>query len=247
MNRLLERHAGDVRQDDGSDLDRPHTDQQGHHTRLHHIRRRVLLPLLAAATAAAVVLAALASPTDARPPRIPSESTARSELSQLTVKAEGSTAGYSRSLFPHWNTLADGCTVRQRVLIRDGTNVAVNSNCQPTSGRWFSAYDGVTLTSASSVDIDHVVPLAEAWKSGANTWGANKRRGFANNVTWPQLIAVSASSNRSKGARDPASWKPPRTAYHCTYSRMWIRVKHVYGLSLQSFEKSALRTMLNTC
>jgi hypothetical protein len=124
--------------------------------------------------------------------------------------------------------------------------VVVDSNCQPTSGTWYSQFDGVTLTSASQVDIDHQVPLAEAWRSGARSWTTDRRRAFANDLTWPQLIAVSASSNRSKGDQDPKYWKP-RAAFHCTYSRMWIRVKYRYDLTVDSGEKSALQTMLNTC
>jgi hypothetical protein len=67
--------------------------------------------------------------------------------------------------------------------------------------------------------IDHVVPLAEAWRSGAAAWNADQRERFANDLVDPQLIAVSASSNRSKGDQDPAEWKPPRRVTWCLYSR----------------------------
>ena len=103
----------------------------------------------------------------ARPPNIPSKATAQSELNALTVAAEGSMSGYSRDLFPHWTTVG-GCSTRETVLKRDGSGVVVGSGCYPTSGSWFSQYDGVTLGSAGSVDIDHVVALAEAWRSGAS-------------------------------------------------------------------------------
>jgi hypothetical protein len=192
----------------------------------------------------ALLLGLLGPSAAATPPRIPWASTAQTELNQLTVRAEGSMSGYSRDLFPHWSS-SGGCTTRQTVLKRDGSNVAVGSNCQPTSGTWFSQFDGVTLTSASQVDIDHVVPLAEAWRSGARGWTTSTRRSFANDLYWPQLIAVSASSNRSKGDQDPADWQP-RTAYRCTYARMWIRTKHRWNLSVNSAEKSALQSMLNS-
>ncbi|MDB1087097.1 HNH endonuclease family protein [Streptomyces sp. ACA25] len=203
------------------------------------------LSVLVTALAAALLFALLGPPASAAPPRIPSAAVAQTELNSLRVAAETSMAGYSRSLFPHWRTI-NGCSARQTVLKRDGRNVVVDGNCQPTSGTWFSQFDGVTLTSASQVDIDHHVPLAEAWRSGASSWSTDRRREFANDLYWPQLIAVSASSNRSKGDQDPADWKP-RAAFHCTYSRMWIRAKYQWNLAVDPAEKSALQTMLNTC
>jgi hypothetical protein len=133
------------------------------------------------------------------------------------------------------------------VLKRDGTGVTVDSDCEPTAGRWYSVYDAVYITDDSAIDIDHIVPLAEAWKSGASTWTTARRQQFANDLTIAQLIAVSASSNRSKGDRDPGSWKPTNTSVHCIYAREWIWVKYTYGLALQSTEKTALQQMLNAC
>lgn len=98
------------------------------------------------------------------PPNIPSASTARSQLAALTVAAQGPQTGYSRDLFPHWITQSGTCNTREEVLKRDGTNVVTNSACASTSGSWFSPYDGATWTAASDVDIDHVVPLSNAWK-----------------------------------------------------------------------------------
>ena len=183
----------------------------------------------------------------ATPANVPSEATARSELGTLTVTAEGPMTGYSRDLFPHWSTVSGACDARELVLQRDGTNVTTNSSCQAVSGTWESAYDGVTVTASSDVDIDHVVPLAEAWRSGASTWTTSHREEFANERHWPQLIAVSASSNRSKGDQDPSTWTPPVASYDCRYARMWIRVKYQYTLTLQSSEKSALQGMLDGC
>jgi hypothetical protein len=190
--------------------------------------RRLLISSL---TLAALVTAWItgASPAPAYPPTPPSASTAQSQLNSLTVKSEGSTTGYSRDLFPHWITQSGACNTREVVLKRDGTNVEQDSSCAATSGN------------------DHIVPLAEAWKSGANSWTTSRRQQFANDLTIAQLIAVSASSNRSKGDRDPSVWKPPNTSVHCIYAREWIWVKYTYGLSLQSAEKTALQQMLGTC
>ena len=200
----------------------------------------------AAVLVAAVLAGVVAQPALATPPNIPSKTTAQSELNTITVATEGSMTGYSRDLFPHWITVG-GCDTRETVLKRDGSGVTVGSNCYPTSGSWYSQYDGVTVSPASGVDIDHVVALAEAWRSGANAWTTSQRQSFANDLTRPQLIAVSASSNRSKGDQDPSTWQPTRTSYRCTYSRMWIRSKYAWSLRMQSAEKSAVQGMLNTC
>lgn len=209
-------------------------------------RRLATVAALLSALALVVGLTLVpASPASATAPRIPHASTAQAELHSLAVAPEGSMAGYSRDLFPHWRS-SGGCTARQTVLDRDGIDVVVDGDCQPVAGRWWSPYDAATLHSASDVDIDHVVPLAEAWRSGAGSWSTERRRGFANDLDWPQLRAVSATSNRQKGDQDPASWQP-RSAYHCTYSKMWIRTKYTWSLTVDSTEKAALQSMLSTC
>ena len=210
-------------------------------------RRRLILASAVLVLTAVLAPLAVASPAAATPPNIPSAATAQAELNALTVATEGSSSGYSRDLFPHWITISGACNTRETVLKRDGTNVVVNSSCAATSGSWFSPYDGATWTAASDVDIDHVVPLSEAWKSGASSWTTSRRQSFANDLTRPQLIAVTDNVNQAKGDKDPAAWQPPRSAYRCTYARMWIRVKYAWGLRLQSAEKSALQSLLNTC
>lgn len=198
----------------------------------------------------AATLAALgvyASPAAATPPGIPSRATAQAQLNALTVAPTGSTSGYSRDLFPHWSTVSGTCNTRETVLKRDGSSVVTDSSCAATSGRWYSPYDGATWTAASDVDIDHVVPLAEAWRSGANAWTTGRRQSFANDRTRPQLIAVTDNVNQSKGDQDPSTWQPSVTSYRCTYAKMWIAVKSYWALKLQSSEKTALQTMLNTC
>jgi hypothetical protein len=152
------------------------------------------------------------APAGALPPGIPSASTAQSQLNGLTVRAEGSMTGYSRDRFPHWITISGACNTRETVLRRDGTNVTVNTSCYPTSGSWYSHYDGITETSPAEIDIDHVVPLAEAWRSGASSWTTSRRQAFANSLDTPQLLAVTDNSNQTKGDRDPSSWQPSRTA-----------------------------------
>lgn len=183
----------------------------------------------------------------ATPPGIPSATTARTQLNGLTVAADGPSTGYSRDLFPHWSTVSGACNTREQVLKRDGTNVVVDSSCAATSGRWYSPYDGATWSAASDVDIDHIIPLSNAWKTGANSWTTSKRQQFANDLSGPQLIAVTDNVNQAKGDQTPATWKPPLTSYHCTYARMWIGSKYKWGLRVNSAEKSALSSMLNSC
>ncbi|MFH8367511.1 HNH endonuclease family protein [Streptomyces sp. NPDC018031] len=190
----------------------------------------------------------LSAPTaQAAPPTPPSASTARTYLASLTVRAEGSLDGYSRDKFPHWITQSGACNTREAVLKRDGTNVVTDSSCAAVSGSWYSPYDGATWHAASDIDIDHMVPLAEAWRSGASSWSTATRQNFANDLTRAQLLAVTDNVNQSKGDQDPAEWMPSRTAYHCTYARSWVWVKHSYGLSVDSAEKSKLSSILSGC
>ena len=209
------------------------------------MRRRIAVLTTVAAAATAWTLSA--GPALAYPPTPPSASTAATQLASLTVKTEGSSDGYSRDKFPHWINQSGTCDTREEVLKRDGSGVTVDSSCQPTAGRWYSVYDSTWVEDSSGVDIDHIVPLSEAWKSGASAWTTAKRQEFANNLTISQLIAVSASSNRSKGDKDPSEWKPTNASVHCIYAREWIWVKYTYKLSLQSAEKTALTQMLGTC
>ncbi|KAL4862158.1 hypothetical protein BDV12DRAFT_203307 [Aspergillus spectabilis] len=193
-----------------------------------------------------VLLAASASLVGATPPGIPSTSVAQTQLEALTV-GTGSSSGYDRDLFPHWISQGDSCNTRDLVLVRDGTNVQTGSGCSIDSGSWYSVYDGDTWTQASDVDIDHVVPLANAWRSGASGWTTDEREAFANDLSIPQLIAVTDNVNQAKGDSGPEEWLPPLTSYYCTYGKMWVNVKYTYGLSVTSAEKSALDALLATC
>ena len=183
----------------------------------------------------------------ATPPNIPSATTARSELATLRVAADGSSSGYSRDLFPHWHTVSGSCNTREIVLQRDGTTVVTDSSCAAVSGRWFSPYDGATWTLASDVDIDHIVPLANAWRTGASSWTTSRREAFANDLTNPQLIAVTDNVNQAKSDQTPATWKPPLTSYWCTYAKMWTHSKFRWGLTVNPAEKAALTDMINRC
>ena len=210
-----------------------------------YARRR--LGLLMALTSLFAGFATLNGPTaQAALPTPVSAATARTYLASLKVATENRT-GYNRDLFPHWITISGACNTRETVLKRDGSGVVTDSACAATSGSWYSVYDGATWTAASDLDIDHLVPLAEAWDSGASAWTTAKRQSFANDLTRPQLIAVTDNVNQTKGDQDPATWMPSRSAYACTYVRAWVQVKYYYGLSVDSAEKSKLSSVLSGC
>jgi uncharacterized membrane protein YhaH (DUF805 family) len=170
-------------------------------------------------------------------------------LSRLRVEPEVQ-AGYDRDLFRHWvDADGDGCDSRREVLIAESTTpVSVGSGCSLSGGTWYSAFDGVTTTDASSFDIDHFVPLKEAWDSGAHAWDSGTRQRFANDLEFAgSLIAVSASSNRSKGASDPSEWLPPNRSYRCVYLVTWVEVKLRWNLSADPGEIAAIRSAGSGC
>ncbi|GAA3657679.1 HNH endonuclease family protein [Lentzea roselyniae] len=170
-----------------------------------------------------------------------------SDLGALTIAPEGKMAGYSRDRFPHWSSQGNSCDTREIVLQRQGADVKSDKDCKAVSGTWNSAYDNVVIRDAGEADIDHMVPLAEAWRSGADKWTDDERKTFANDLGGIQLIAVTAKSNRAKGDQDPAKWKPPAQAYWCTYAQHWISVKITYKLTADQAEHDALASMLKAC
>jgi uncharacterized protein DUF1524 len=170
-------------------------------------------------------------------------------ISDLPVASEVRT-GYDRTLFNHWiDADGDGCSTRNEVLIAEADDpVTVGSGCSLSGGRWFSYYDRVSWTSTSDVDIDHMVPLAEAWDSGARSWTSAQRQSYANDLgDYRSLVGVTDNVNQAKSDQDPAEWMPSRTAYRCTYVRAWVQVKYYYDLSVDSAEKSALTSYLSSC
>ena len=169
---------------------------------------------------------------------MPEPSTAQAILAGLAVNAEQST-GYRRGDWRHWSDLdSDGCDTRCEVLADE----------RRPGGDWYSVYDGRETSNPSTFDIDHLVPLAEAYESGGWNWSGRNRELFANDLSYEHsLIAVSASSNRSKGKRDPAEWLPPAEAAHCFYAEAWIVVKWRWSLSVDPAEKNALIRLLDGC
>lgn len=207
------------------------------------MRKALAATIASTGLIATVVVAAPAA--NAYPPDPPSVEETRQLLEGLTVEAEGSMDGYDRDLFPHWSNQGDNCDTRDVVLQRDGTDVEVDEDCEPTSGSWYSVYDGQTLNSQDDVQIDHIIALAEAWRSGAADWSNDEREAFANDLEHAQLIAVSGSSNSEKSDYDPSEWMPANENVHCVYLREWIWVKSVYDLTVDDAELAALNEGLD--
>lgn len=172
-------------------------------------------------------------------------------LAQLVVAPEADGDDYDRDEFKHWiDADGDGCSTRQEVLILESREEPGldPARCRVTSGEWFSVYDALVVTRSSSLDIDHMVPLKEAWESTASTWTDEQREEFANDLDTPlALLAVTASTNRSKADRDPAGWKPPDSTFWCTYATAWVGVKTRWSLTADADELVALEEMLATC
>lgn len=204
----------------------------------------------ATTTQAIVTIAPAAVPTKpATTTTVTIISLAVTQFNQLVVSEEEVRIGYSRDLFGPWiDADGDGCDTRREVLIAEAlVPPKVGSRCLLSGGEWSSRYDGIGETgSGSGFDVDHLVPLAEAWDSGASSWNPARRRDFANDLGYEHsLIAVSASSNRSKSARDPAEWMPAED--QCWYVAAWIAVKLRWGLTVDRVEHSYLQERLTRC
>jgi hypothetical protein len=174
------------------------------------------------------------------------------QLAALQIAPEDTGAHYDRDdWMPQWARSGE-CTTRETVLRAQGQGVVVNDRCAPTAGTWYSTYDGVTVTDPVKLDIDHIVPLAEAARSGPivdgrrqrpGDWPEEQRRAYANDVEG--LVAVTSSSNRSKSDDDPARWLPDQD--RCGYVASWLRVKRKYNLSVDQAEHDAIAAVANTC
>jgi hypothetical protein len=172
---------------------------------------------------------------------------ASSLLSQITVASEALSSSYKRTSFRHWiDADSNGCDTRRDVLAAESTKPV---NCRTLSGGlWVSAFDGAQTNNASGFDVDHMVPLKEAWESGAHSWDSATRTSFANDLAYEHsLIAVSAKSNRSKSDRDPNNWMPPTSSFHCQYVGRWIAVKYRWTLSVDASEKTFLESKVASC
>jgi uncharacterized protein DUF1524 len=208
-----------------------------------------VLRWLGVTTATAVALA-VATPMFATPAWAETYSAPlRTAVAGLPVATENRT-GYDRDLFPHWiDADGDGCNTRYEVLIAEAvTSPSVGSGCTLSGGRWYSYYDNAYWTAPADLDIDHFVPLAEAWDSGARNWTTSRRQAFANDLGDSRsLVAVTDNVNQSKSDQDPAEWMPSYSSARCRYINEWVAVKLRWRLTVNSTEKTALTNFANSC
>lgn len=135
------------------------------------------------------------------------------------------------------NTRAKVLARSSLVPVRYGT-----SGCTVKTGEWHEPYAGLTVTEASEMQIDHMVPLKNAYVSGAWKWDARERCAYANFMANEfHLVAVSGHENMSKGDSTPAQWLPPNAAFTCDYLKSWLSVKLIWGLIMNPPETVAIR------
>lgn len=147
---------------------------------------------------------------------------------------------------------ADGdcMNTRHEVLQEESLAPVVLSEdgCKVVKGLWYDPYSALAFTDPKKLDVDHVVPLAEAHRSGADEWTNEERRAYANDLDNPgHLIAVQARENRRKGAKDPALWMPHNVAFHCAYIRTWVAIKAKYRLRMDDAEATTVALVMASC
>lgn len=181
----------------------------------------------------------------------------------MEVKGRAPKTGYEREEFGQaWSDDVtvefghNGCDTRNDILRRDLDPESLvlkegTHDCVALSGTLHDPYSGQDIEfqrgaqTSRAVQIDHVVPLADAWQKGAQQWSPEKRRDFANDPR--NLLAVDGPLNQQKGAGDAATWLPPNKGFRCEYARRIVEVKAAYEIWVTAAEKDALRRLLNAC
>jgi hypothetical protein len=207
---------------------------------------------LTACAPAAAVPTVTAGPVDQLPGTVGRP--AAEVLAELPVKGRAPETGYDRDQFgPAWSDVdRNGCDTRNDVLARDLTGETFKPgtrDCVVLSGTLADPYTGQTITfqrgDGSSVDIDHVVALSNAWQTGAFAWDEARRTALANDPL--NLLAVDYSANRQKGDGDAATWLPGNRGHRCAYVARQVAVKASYGLWVTQAEHDAIARVLATC
>ncbi|WP_313675598.1 HNH endonuclease family protein [Mycolicibacterium sp.] len=203
--------------------------------------------------------AAEPAPTGAPASRTPTFDAARQQLTALPVRGWDRTSDFQRQQFgPAWSDDVNvefgrnGCNTRDDILRRDLKSLVVRPfTCFAQSGALTDPYTGAAIDfvrgpqTSKSVEIDHVVALADAWYKGARAWDPQRRLDFANDPR--NLLAVSPKANFDKAFRDAAGWLPPNAGFRCDFVARQVEVKTAYGLWLSAKEKKAMSEVLSRC
>ena len=144
----------------------------------------------------------------------------------------------------------DDCQYKARGIAesRSAVEYEDSDECRVASGTWIGPYTGEEFADPSKLEIDHLVPLANAHASGGWAWSKSRKRLFANDLSFAgHLVAVHGPANQAKGKSGPEEWQPPAIGHWCQYAIDWITVKNSWELSATKAEVVALSEMLDTC
>lgn len=184
---------------------------------------------------------------------------ARTVLSTLSTSAGQDNVGYDRSQWKLWTPVGRACwSTREAVLARQAQKITltdagkrvttdIDNACAITGGSWTDPYTGEVITNPRGLDIDHVIPLGYVAAHGGQSWSADRKQQYANNLDTGHLLAVSASANRSKGDKGPSEWMPTNKNFSCAYASDWVDVAHKWSITLAPADKATLQTVLDKC
>lgn len=161
-----------------------------------------------------------------------------SEPSPVDTTACVSYSGHREALFGHWIYSDGNCRNTRAEILADRSKVPVTGKCTIKTGQWKDPYTGQTFETAKEVEIDHLIPVAEAYRSGAWAWSQERRVEFYNDTSL--LVIASGAANSTKRDKDPSKWLPPDTSYALEYIKRWARGKVKYGLTADEEENAYL-------
>ena len=222
--------------------------------------RRVVATIIIGALLAIITLFAngggnsvnISRNNSAAPNNSSSQPLAKTPLAELPVKGRAPKTGYSREQFGGKWADEGTCTMRDKILARDLTNVKFKNNtCEVASGVLQDPYTGKTIDftrgveTSSTIQIDHVVAISDAWQTGAQQLSQTEREQLYNDPL--ELLAVDGAANQQKSDGDAATWLPSNKSFRCQYVARQIAVKQKYSLWVTSAERDAISRILDGC